>query len=91
MNIKDIVKNTMEKLYKQLNNFKDHITNPNNLNINESVINNELDIAKHKYDDYKSNKFVQDNVNKYITDIYQKKVENTYKKYKDFARNKDGF
>ena len=91
MNIKDIVKNTMEKLYKQLNNFKDDIINPNNLNINESIINNELNIAKNKYNDYKSNKCIQDNVNKYITDIYQKKVENTYKKYRDIAKYKEGF
>ena len=91
MNIKDIVKNTMEKLYNQLNNFKQDIVSPNNLNINETIINNELNIAKNKYDDYRRNQSVQDNVNKYITDIYQKRVDNTYKKYKDVAMNKEGF
>ena len=77
MNVKDILKRSMEKLYKQLCNFHDDIINPNIFNVNESILDVELDNAKKKLMEYNKDDKTRNEVDKYITEIYSKKKDNT--------------
>jgi hypothetical protein len=81
MNIKDIVKKSMEKLDKHLCDFYKDIIDPNILEINSKILNDELINVKNKYNIYKKDEKTQDIVNKFITDIYNKKKDNTVKTY----------
>jgi hypothetical protein len=93
MNIKDIVKKTMDKLYNHLCSFKKDITQPNIYNLNEKSINEEMKNAYTKYNNYRRNVDIQNNVNTFIKNIYTSKIDNTYKKYRDVAiyNSKEGF
>lgn len=53
MNIKDIVKKSMEKLDKHLRDFYKDIIDPNILEINSKILNEELTNVKNKYNIYK--------------------------------------
>ena len=78
MDIKDIIKKTMEKLFNQLSTFKKDIIENNELSINHNIINEEMSIIDKKYEDFKLDKEnVSNKVNNCITDIYNKKRENT--------------
>jgi hypothetical protein len=93
MNIKDIVKKTMDKQYKHLCSFKKDITQPNIYNLNENSINEEMKNAYTKYNNYRRNVDIQNYVNTFIKNIYTSKIDNTYKKYRDVAiyNSKEGF
>ena len=91
MNIKEIVKKTMEKLHNHLCNFNKDIKNSNIYNIDTKIIDNEIIAANNKYNDFKKNLTTQNNVNQYIKDIYDKKIDQTCKKYKEIAIHKEGF
>ena len=77
MKIKDIVKKSMDKLYKHLCEFHDDIADPNIFDINENILKNELNITHKKYDEFNKNDTIKHNVNKYLTDIYDKNKEKT--------------
>ena len=70
MDIKDIVKKTMEKLHKHLCDFHEDIINPNELNINTVLLDCELDVVNEKYNKFKNDNKIENSVNQYITDIY---------------------
>jgi len=73
--VKDIVKRTMEKIYKHLTDF----TNEAQIyNIDIDMVNDQIMIAGKKYDEFKKNKTIQEKVNTCIKDIYCKKQLNTY-------------
>jgi hypothetical protein len=93
MNIKDIVKKTMDKLYHHLCNFKKDMIEPNVYNINEKVIDEEMVNTYNKYNNYRRSIDIQNNVNTFIKNIYRSKTDNTYKKYRDVAiyNSKEGF
>jgi predicted CopG family antitoxin len=78
MNIKDIVNKTMKKLLDSLNNFKNEICERNENNLDLCIIENEMNKANIKYEDFKKNKNSQNNVNDIIKNIYNKKKDNTY-------------
>jgi hypothetical protein len=79
MNIKDIVRKSMDKLFRHLCDFKKDIIDPNIFNINKEFLENEFNIVRHKYNEFKNDKNIQDTVNKFITDIYNRKKNDTLK------------
>lgn len=82
MDIKDIIKNTMDKLFNQLSTFKKDIINNEQFSINHDIINEEMNIIDKKYEDFKLDKDnVTNKVNNCITDIYNKKRENTIQNF----------
>lgn len=91
MDIKDIVKNTMDKLFNHLCNFRNDILEPNKYNIDKNIIEEQLKIAELKYNDYKINK---DNIEKvvddFIKDIYNKKKDDTILNYQQIIK-KEGY
>ena len=52
MDIKDIVKKTMDKLFNQLYNFKNDIEYTNSLCINTKILDDEIKSVKNKYKDF---------------------------------------
>ena len=78
MNIKDIIKKTMDKLHKHLNNFHNDIINPNILNLRRDIFNNGLKTINIEYDNFNKNTDIQIEFQKYITDIYNKKKQTTF-------------
>ena len=87
MNIKDIVKKTMEKLLLQLSNFKDDIIDPNKYNIDKTIIDEQIKIAENKYTDFRRNEDIQKCVNSFIKDIYNKKKNDTMINYNLIEKN----
>ena len=83
----------LDKLYNHLCSFKKDITQPNIYNLNENSINEEMKNAYTKYNNYRRNVDIQNNVNTFIKNIYTSKIDNTYKKYRDVAiyNSKEGF
>jgi len=82
MDIKDIVKNTMDKLFNQLSTFKKDIINNEHFSINHDIINEEMNLIDKKFEDFKLDKDnVSNKVNNCITDIYNKKRENTIQNF----------
>lgn len=80
MSVKDIVKRTMNKLYKQLCEFHNDISN-DMLDLDKSILNNEIKSVEQKYNDFISNIKIENMVNEYISDIYAKKNNKTYIEY----------
>ena len=78
MNIKDIVNKTMKKLLDSLNNFKNEIYEKNEHNLDLYIIENEINKANIKYEDFKKNKISQNDVNHMIKNIYNKRKDDTY-------------
>ena len=96
MDIKDIVKNTMDKLFNQLSTFKKDIINNEQFSINQDIINEEMNIIDKKYEDFKLDKDnVSNKVNNCITDIYNKKRENTIQNFTmivdKYEEDEDGY
>lgn len=82
MNVKDIVKTTMDKLYNKLCDFKnDILISEKNLNIDEKLLEDHIQIAHSKYNNYIEDKDVQDSVDGFIKDIYNKKKDDTLVNY----------
>jgi hypothetical protein len=79
MNVKEIVKQTMNKLYKHLINFHSDIFESNNIDIDRKCLDIKLNLENinNKYTNFNESKDTQDIVKKYITDIYNKKKYNT--------------
>ena len=77
MNVKEIVKKTMDKLYKHLNDMHNDIMNPNIFNLCNEAFSIELEKINNKYCEFIKSKNTQQNVKEYITDIYNKKKYNT--------------
>jgi predicted metal-dependent hydrolase len=77
MNVKEIVKKTMDKLHKHLNDMHNDVMNPNIFNLDNKIFGNELTKINKKYTDFIESKTTQQNVKEYITDIYNKKKTNT--------------
>ena len=80
MNVKEIVKQTMDKLHKHLINFhSDIFDSNNNIDIDKKCVDLKQNIQNinSKYKDFNKNKDTQSIVKKYITDIYNKKKDNT--------------
>ena len=87
MDIKDIVKKTMDKLFNQLCDFKNDIEFTNSLCINTKILEDEIKNAKHKYSEFKNYKNVEESVNEYIKDIYNKKKTNTIDNFSLIKKN----
>lgn len=81
MSIKDIVKQTMEKLLNHLNVFKNDIIEPNLYNIDRNIIDEQIKIAQNKYKDFNKDQDIQKCVNTFIKDIYNKKKDDTINNY----------
>jgi hypothetical protein len=74
MNVKEIVKKTMDKLYKHLNDMHNDVMNPNIFNLDHKIFCDELKKINTKYTDFIESKNTQQDVKEYITDIYNKKT-----------------
>ena len=81
--IKEILKKSMDKLYEQLCGFYTDLSNPNILDINISVLSDELNEAKIKYNNYKKDISIQNKVNELISNIYMKKKNITVNEIKN--------
>jgi hypothetical protein len=81
MNINDIIKTSMEKLYNILKKFRQEINENNEFDIKKKSLDIEEKIIDEKYEKYKLDKNIQINVNSFIKDIYNKKKEETMKVY----------
>lgn len=91
MDIKDIIKKTMDKLFNHLCNFKDDILEPNKYNIDKKVLEEQIKIVELKYNDYKVNKDnTEQIVDDFIKNIYNKKKDNTLLNYQLIIEN-DGY
>jgi len=79
MNVKEIVKQTMDKLHKHLINFHNDIFDSNNIGIDKKCLDlkQNLQNINSKYTEFNQNKDTQSIFKKYITDIYNKKKDNT--------------
>ena len=79
MNVKEIVKQTMDKLYKHLINFHSDIFDNNNIDIDKKCLDlkQNLQNINNKYTDFNKSKDTQTIVKKYITEIYNKKKTDT--------------
>jgi len=77
MNVKEIVKKTMDKLYKHLNDMHNDVMNPNTFNLSNNVFSIELEKMNSKYSDFIKSKDEQIKCKQYITDIYKKNNNNT--------------
>jgi hypothetical protein len=87
VDVKDIVKKTMDKLFHQLCNFKNDIYDSNPLCINTKILDAEMKTAETKYKEFKSNKKIEETVNTYIKDIYNKKKDNTINNFSIIKKN----
>ena len=82
MNVKDIVKTTMDKLYNKLCDFKnDILISEKNLNIDQKLLEDHIQIAQSKYNNYIQDICVQESVDIFIKDIYNKKKVDTLVNY----------
>ena len=82
MSVKDIVKTTMDKLYNKLCDFKnDILISEKNLNIDEKLLEDHIQIAHSKYNNYIQDICVQESVDIFIKDIYNKKKVDTLVNY----------
>ena len=81
MNINEIIKTSMEKLYNILKKFRQEINENNEFDIKKKSLDIEEKIIDEKYEKYKLDKNIQINVNSFIKDIYNKKKEETMKVY----------
>jgi hypothetical protein len=76
MDVKDIVKKSMDKLFEQLKIFKDDLIN-HDLDIEEKYLDHSMNDSTKKLSDYHKNDSIKDTVNKLISQIYCKKNNNT--------------
>lgn len=87
IDIKEIVKKTMEKLFNHLRNFKNDILEPNKYNIDKTIIEEQIKLAETKYNDYKTNKDdIEVTVDNIIKDIYTKKKDDTLSNYNEIVK-----
>lgn len=87
MDIKDIVKKTMDKLYNHLCNFKNDILEPNKYNIDKKIIEEQIKIAETRYNEYKINKNnIEQTVDGFIKNIYNKKKDDTLINYQNIIQ-----
>jgi hypothetical protein len=87
MNIKDIIKKTMDKLHKHLTCFYSDIIDPNIFDLDKNYMNYNLKNINNKFYNFQKDKNIQENVKEYITDIFNKKKYNTIDNY----LNKPGY
>jgi hypothetical protein len=73
MNVKEIVKQTMDKLHKHLIEFYTGIFDSNNFYKKCIDFKLNLQNINTKYTDFTKSKYTQNIVKEYITDIYKKK------------------
>lgn len=94
MEVDDILKKSMEKIYNQLNQFKNELVDNNNLQLNEKAITNleeQMKEAKDKYDDYRRIKDKNEAVNDIIKNIYNNKKEDTVKGLNKSIKKLEGY
>jgi hypothetical protein len=79
MNVKEIVKQTMDKLHKHLIEFHSDIFDSNNIDADKKCVDFKLNLQNinSKYTNFTKSKDTQNIVKEYITDIYNKKKSNT--------------
>jgi len=75
MNVKEIVKQTMDKLHKHLIEFHSNIFDSNDIDVDKKCVDFKLNLQNinTKYTDFTKSKDTQNIVKEYITDIYNKK------------------
>lgn len=91
MDIKDILRKSMDKLYKQLCSFYTDLADPNIFDINPNLLTDELNVAKTKYNNYKKDINIQNKVNELMNDIYSKKKYDTIKEINNSMSKSIGY
>jgi hypothetical protein len=95
MEINDILKKSMEKIYNHLLQFKNDLTNENNkTQLNETAINllnEQIKEVKDKYDDYRRIKEKTDAVNDIIKNIYNNKKYETIDELNKSIKKIEGY
>lgn len=81
MHVKDILEETMQKIYKHLSLFLNEIKTNNVNNIRVDILDNELMEIEQKYDIYKNNKNINTNINAYLTNIFDEKKNDAIKQF----------
>jgi hypothetical protein len=91
LKLKEIVNLTMEKLHKHLSIFHEETKNCHNIyNIENKILDEQKEILDKKLNDYKKDKYIQENVQKVITNIYYNKKDDTLRVCKPlFDQNKN--
>ena len=90
MDVKDIIKKIMNKLYNKLCDFKNDIFDKK-INIDTKLIEDHIKIAYNKYNNYTDDIKVQEYVDLFIKDIYNKKKEDTLLNYNLMISSKQGY
>ena len=73
MKTKDIVKKTMEKLFKQLSRMKDGFAKDNKNNIDINILETEIHVLRMKYDNFLNDPHIQDGVTRCVSDLFFRK------------------
>jgi len=73
MKTKDIVKKTMEKLFKQLSRMKDGFAKDNKNNIDINILETEINVLRMKYDNFLNDQNIQDGVTRCVSDLFFRK------------------
>ena len=90
MDVKDIIKKIMNKLYNKLCDFKNDIFDKK-INIDTKLLEDHIKIAYNKYNNYTDDIKVQEYVDLFIKDIYNKKKEDTLLNYNLMISSKQGY
>ena len=82
MDVTDIVDKSMDKLHKQLENFYNDLKNQKNeYMIDENLLDNVKNVTDKKYEEFKTNKDINQKVKELITNIYNSKRNDALKMY----------
>lgn len=82
MNIKDIFEGSMDKIYKHLHDFFTEIINNNKNDIRVNILKNELREVDRKYQNYKEDLILNNNVNSCLSNIFDERKNDAIDKYK---------
>ena len=90
MPVKNILEESMDKIYKHLRDFFTEVINNNKNDIRIDILENELKEVDKKYNNYKNSIMINDNVNSCLSNIFdEKKIESLDKFYEINNDNKD--
>ena len=86
MNIKDIVENSMDKLYKKLKEINLETIQKSDIDINYLIPSKH--IIREKYEKYKTNnKNIKNDVNNIVSNIFETKKNEAFDIYNEISKN----
>jgi len=87
MEIAEIVKNSMDKLHKNLVNINEDFKN--NIFYDKHILEYKIEDINKKYDNYNNDQHIKNALNKYISDIFYSKKDDSMQIMRDFLLNNE--